>query len=154
MRELRTILVGATAATIVAGAVAAQGDIAPPVMARHAQMDLMQYNLNIVGGMAQGKIAYDAAAAKAAAGNLAAYAGTDWHAYFPAGSEAGAMAGSRALPAIWQDLADFDAKHQALAEATAAMAASAGDGAEALKASLGAVGGACGGCHKAYRQSN
>lgn len=124
------------------------------VMARHAHMDLFAFNLATLGGMAQGKIPYDATAATAAAGNIAALAHMDWTAYWVPGSEAGTIEGSRALPAIWTSMDDFNAKHMALADAADGVAAAAGTGLDALKASLGPLGGACGDCHKAYRQSN
>jgi cytochrome c556 len=62
--------------------------------------------------------------------------------------------GTAALPAIWEDGSDIGDKVQALEDATAALADTAGDGVEAIQAGMGAVGGACGACHKAYRASN
>lgn len=63
------------------------------------------------------------------------------------GSEAGVKTG--ALPAIWQNKADFEAKAKQLEEESAKMVA-ANDEA-GVKAQFGNVGKACGGCHQNYR---
>jgi cytochrome c556 len=59
-------------------------------------------------------------------------------------------ADTRALPKIWQNKADFDAKHDAFVKAVAA-----GKGktksVDELKAALPAVSKACGDCHEPYR---
>ena len=57
-----------------------------------------------------------------------------------------------ALPVIWQNKADFDAKAKALEEASSRLLqlAQAGDEAGA-KAQFPNVGRACGGCHETYR---
>ena len=68
---------------------------------------------------------------------------------FPPGSgpEAGVKTG--ALPAIWKNKADFDAKAKKLEEESAKLVA-ANDEA-AVKAQFGNVGKACGSCHQDYR---
>jgi cytochrome c556 len=55
---------------------------------------------------------------------------------------------TKASPNIWSDAAGFSAKAQAFADAAAALDATSLDG---IKAGMGAVGGACGGCHQAFR---
>jgi len=67
---------------------------------------------------------------------------------FPAGT----AEGSRALPAIWQNRADFDAKVKAFQDATAQLL-EAGErrDAAAVTAAAQAVQGTCGGCHTPYR---
>jgi cytochrome c556 len=72
-------------------------------------------------------------------------------AVFPAGT--GPEAGKTdALPAIWTNKADFDAKAKALEDASARLLqlAQAGDEAGA-KAQFPRVGQSCGGCHETYR---
>jgi len=64
---------------------------------------------------------------------------------FPASSQ-----GGRALPAIWANRADFNAKIIAF-NADIAAARAAADNEAAGKAALTKVLGACGGCHSAYR---
>jgi cytochrome c556 len=68
---------------------------------------------------------------------------------FPAGSE-----GGKALPAIWANYADFEAKAAALKTAADAAAAATAGGLEAFGPAFGAVGQACGACHQTYRQAS
>jgi cytochrome c556 len=72
-------------------------------------------------------------------------------AVFPAGT--GPDAGKTdALPVIWQNKADFDAKAKALEDASAQLLQLAQAGNEAgAKAQFANVGRACGGCHETYR---
>ncbi|HEX9464181.1 MAG TPA: cytochrome c [Alphaproteobacteria bacterium] len=71
---------------------------------------------------------------------------------FPQGSGPETGAKTAALPAIWQNKADFDAKAKALDEESAKLMA-ANDEA-AVKAQFGNVGKTCGGCHESYRAKN
>jgi cytochrome c556 len=70
---------------------------------------------------------------------------------FPQGS--GPEAGKTdALPAIWQNWSDFQAKAAALETESAKLLQLAQSGDEAgFKAQLPAVGRSCGGCHETYR---
>jgi cytochrome c556 len=56
--------------------------------------------------------------------------------------------GEETLPAIWENYDDFTVKAKALEDAAAALDVSS---AETIGAGLGAIGGACGACHQAYR---
>ena len=139
-------------ALLCSAAIAGGHDQGPPeVKARNAHMALYSYNMGILGGMAQEKIPYDAAAAAIAAANLAAVASMDQSGYWTEGTDNTAMEGTRALPAIWSDMAKFDEINASFAAATAALATTAGDGLDALKAGIGEAGAACGTCHKAFR---
>jgi len=71
---------------------------------------------------------------------------------FPTGTDNGAFKDTRALPAIWQDRAKFDAAAQALQDESAKLieVAQGGD-AGAIGAQLQNVGKACGSCHKPFR---
>ena len=98
---------------------------------------------------------YDAAAAQAAADSLVEHATTpDWAVMWPEGSAQGEVEDSEALPAIWENPEDFQAKHQALIDAVTAMQGAAGTELAAVQASLGAVGASCGGCHETYRAAD
>jgi len=92
--------------------------------------------------------AKDTASAAAAARAIAANAKM-LQSKWPAGSGGGA---SRATPAIWQNMADVKARLSGLEAAAnnVVQVATSGDLA-AVKKAFGAVRGACGGCHKAYR---
>lgn len=153
----KTTAFATAAAILVSGAAFAESHVDPAIAgaikARQSQMTLYAFNLGVLGGMAQDKIPYDAGAASAAAANLVALLSLDQSRYWPEGSDNASVDGTRALPAIWQDEAGVGEKAGALKEAVAAMDAAAGMDLDSLKAAMGPLGGACGGCHKAYRQS-
>ncbi len=141
--------------TIAAGAAtgqdAADKALAGATKARQAQMQLYAFNLGLLGGMAKGDIPYEASAAGAAAGNLASLARLDQSLIWPEGSDEMGVEGSRALPAIWENLPDVIAKNEALITAASAMETAAGTDLAALQGAMGAIGESCGACHKAYR---
>lgn len=69
--------------------------------------------------------------------------------YFPRGSDKG---DTRALPAVWSDMAGFAARNKAAEVAYEKLAVAAGSGdLGALAAAFGAAGKACGACHDTYR---
>lgn len=146
-------VIGGAAALAVTSTVALAGGHSgnPAVKARNAAMTLYSFSLGTLGGMAKGEIEYDAAAATAAASNLAAVANLNQMAFWPEGTSNADVDGSRALPAIWENTDDVVAISMKLAEATTALAATAGDGVEAIQAGLGPIGAQCSACHKAYR---
>lgn len=125
--------------------------IASAITARQSQMKLYAFNLGLLGDMAKGAVAYDAAAAGKAAGNLAMLSRMDQSRMWPEGSDEMSADKTRALPEIWENLPDVMAKGAAMAEAAAGMETAAGAGLEQLQAAIGPLGGACGACHKAYR---
>jgi len=141
--------------TIAATAVFAASHAGPfdgAITARQSHMRLYGHNIGVLGGMAQGKIGYDADAAAAAAGNLLALSKLNQSTYWPVGSDSFDNANTRALPALWDNFGDVGKKATDLIAAAAAMDAAAGGGLGALQAAMGPLGGACGACHKAYRQ--
>ena len=154
-RYLRFVL-PLTLAGVVATGASAEGhaEIDPAVKARQAQMQLYAFNLGILGGMAQGKTDYDAAAASAAAANLVALAGIDQSAYWVPGTDSESMEGSRSLPAIWENIPDVVSKGEDFAMQAAAMADVAGNGLEAVQGQMQSLGGTCSACHREYRVRN
>lgn len=61
---------------------------------------------------------------------------------------------SRALPAIWTNRADFDAKAKALQDASdKIVAALAANNQAAITAAVGEAGGTCAACHQPYRRA-
>ena len=120
------------------------------IKARRALMTLHSWYAGTLFGMAKGDIDYDANVAATAAANLKMVANADGSAMWPPGSDNSAYKGkTRALPEAWED---YDPKyHQALVDATDAMAGAAGNGLDALRSNLKALGNACSGCHDAYR---
>lgn len=71
---------------------------------------------------------------------------------FKAVSEANAAIGSFALPANFTNPDDFDQKFKGLNEAATVTKDAAVKDGDALKTIMATLGGACGSCHKAYRQ--
>lgn len=146
-----TLALSAIAISSVALAGSHGGDLPPGVKARQAHMSLYGHNIGILAQMARGNAEYNADAAMAAAGNLAALSRLNQMSYWAPGTDSESIEGTRALPKLWDNIPDAIAKGQELATAAAALAETAGDGLEAVQAGLGPVGGACGACHKAYR---
>lgn len=120
--------------------------------AREAHMKLYGSQMKIMGDMAKGDTAYDAAAAQAAADKLLELAKVDQSTWWPEGSDSDSVAGSRALPVIWTDMEGILAKQADLEAAATNMQTAAGVDLASLQAAIGAVGGACGGCHEVYRK--
>jgi cytochrome c556 len=130
----------------------AEDPFADIVETRHGLMLQMASDLQVLGGMAKGETAYDAATATRHAANVAAIASVLSMQQFPEGSETGKAADSFAKAEIWSNQEDFLTKVADLNTAAAAMQTAAGTDAATLKTAMGALGGACAACHKAYRQ--
>jgi cytochrome c556 len=148
-------LITALVALTVAGSAYAGGHgdkaIQGAIKARQGQMQLYQLNLGVLGAMAKGDVAYDAAAASAAANNLKALANLDGMTMWPQGSDMDSVEGTRAKAEIWTTFPAVVENSMAMAKAADAMAAAAGTDLASLQAAMGAVGGQCSACHKAYR---
>jgi cytochrome c556 len=139
--------------TLSATAYSARDPLKNAIKARQGEMQLRQFNLGPLFGMAKGKIDYDAEMATILAGNLKLMLDLDNGRAWAQGSDNENYAGkTRALPKIWTtypEIADYGKK---FAMAVNEMAAVAGDGRDALKSKLGAVGKACKGCHDEFRE--
>ena len=154
MPKTRAFLLGLAATATLFTATATAGfaqDANPAVTARQSLMTLYAFNLGTLGAMAQGNVEYDAAAAQAAADNLVKLTSLSAATMWPAGTDNMSIEGTRALPALWENMADVGAKAGAVAEAAAGMAAAAGTDLASLQAAMGPLGGACTECHKAFR---
>lgn len=151
----RRLAMAASVALIAAPTLAHSAeDMDPNVNARHALMQLYAYNLGVLGGMAQGRMDYDADMAQSAADNLYHLSRSGSARMWPQGTSNADLDYSRALPAIWENMSDYGARYGALQEATAAMQAAAGTGLEALQGAIGPIGQSCGGCHRTYREAD
>jgi len=138
-------VVFATAAFALAiTAVAAQSD---PIAARKAMMKTNGDQAKIGSAMAKGDAPFDLAKAKAA---FAAFeeCGEKGPSLFPDDSKAGGE--TAALPQVWEDKADFNAKFAKFAADAKAAGASVTD-LESFKTAWTGVAEDCGGCHKVYR---
>lgn len=143
-----------TAALLVGSLALAQDGPSPEeraVNARQSHMRLYQHNLGTLGGMAQGSVEFDAVSAQAAADNLNHLVQLSHQGYWLPGTSSEEIEGTRASPAIWENMEDFEAKHAALQEAVAALQEAAGTDQASLGAAMGGVGQACGSCHENYR---
>lgn len=99
----------------------------------------------VLGGMAKGSVGFDASKAAEAQATLIEVA-----ANIPALFEQPAADPvSEALPAIWEDFADFSDKAEAMKIAAEGMDVSS---AEVLGNSVRSLGRSCGGCHRSYRK--
>ncbi|MFK8083177.1 MAG: cytochrome c [Granulosicoccus sp.] len=134
-------------------AVAADGPFDKAIKARQAMFQIYGFNTGILGAMAKEDMPYDAEIAAEAAANLNAAANLGQSQMWPPGSdsETEGNATNRALPALWETYPAAVEKGDALKEATAAMAAVAGDGLGALQGAMGDVGASCKGCHDDFR---
>ncbi len=147
---MKSILVAATGLALLTTTAFAQ-NLPAPVKARQGQMRIIAINLGILGGMAKGDTAYDAATAQAAADSLAGVTMVSPGPLWPEGSDMDAVVGTVAKADIWTNMGDFNAKFEGLATAAKAMQAAAGGGQQAIGQAMGAVGGTCKDCHQTYR---
>ena len=147
-----------TVARILAGAMLgavmafpAMADQDPAVGARQGQFKLYAHNFGVLGGMAQGRMDYNAEMAQTAADNLFHLTRVDQGHLWPEGTDSFSTDGTRANPAIWENLDDFVAKVTALQGAVENLQGVAGNGLDEMRAGVMAVGGTCQACHEAYR---
>lgn len=141
---------GAAAMLGLAAAAQAQTGAAQAIEKRQEAMKAQGAAMRTLTPMVRGEQPWDKEKAVQAAATLVSTS-KDIPAVFPQGS--GPEAGKTdALPSIWQNWADFQAKSQALSTEAQKLLqlAQAGDEAGA-KAQFPAVGRTCGGCHEGYR---
>jgi cytochrome c556 len=136
-------LVAALLAGVVVHA-ATPEELAAAVEARQTHMKGYGAALGVLGKMAQGEVAYDAAAAEAAKATLIATS-MDIEAKFTVNA---ADPESKAKPEIWTNWADYLVKAKALTDAATALDTSS---IETIGAGMGAIGGTCKDCHGAYQ---
>lgn len=139
-----------TLAVLLAGVTLPAAAQEAAVKARQGLMQLYALNLGVLGGMAQGRTAYDDAAAQEAADNLYHLTRYSMLGAWPEGTGAG-FAGSRAQPGVWENNADFLARYAALQAGAEAMQAAAGTDLAALQGAMGGLAGACQACHQLFR---
>lgn len=145
MRQSLTILAAALVALPAVGALA-QDD--SPQVERHEIMEDIGDAMGVLGKMVKGETPYDATAATSSL-QVFITETPEFLDLFPEGSETGYD--TRAKPAIWQDIADFNAKGEALVTAAEAAMAPAEQGLDAFRSAFGPIGQSCKGCHEAYR---
>jgi cytochrome c556 len=143
MKFVKAVVIGAV---LIAGAAFAKGERTDPnAKARSDLMRIVGQNTGILGDMAGGKTAYDAAAAEAAKTALVEAAANIETAFM---EEGGADPASEAKPEIWTNWEGFLARAKAMGDAAGAMDVSS---AETIGAGMGALGGTCKDCHTDFR---
>lgn len=143
------------AAVVVAAGLspAIAGEFDKPIKVRKGLMQLYAWNIGTLGAMAKGEMEYDAAKAQRAADNLLTLTGLGDGAMWPKGSDSTANKGAtRAKAEMWADGSDVGEKAKAMRAEAEKMAAVAGTGLDAVQARMKELGGACGACHKPFRE--
>lgn len=146
VRRLTAALAAGIITAIAATAVTAQADV---IKERQALLKQFGDATKPIGGMLRGSVPFDLAQVQAAL-DLYVKDAKVLPTLFPAGSGTG---DTEALPAIWTNKADFDARFVKLGTDAAAARAAITDEAS-FKASFPGVVRNCGGCHDTYRQKN
>lgn len=118
------------------------------VKQRQAAMTLQGKYFGPLGGMAAGRVPFNATLVARNAGYLEVLAKLPWDGFDA--STSGEKSG--ALPAIYSEPAKFKEASEALQTATTHLVTAAKGGNEAdIKVAIGAVGKSCGGCHDNFR---
>jgi cytochrome c556 len=141
---IRRILLASAIGSLGITAVLAQSD---PIAARKALMKDNGAQSRVASEMIAGKQPFDLAKAKNVLKTFAEVSEKSKSLY-PESSKTGDTA---ALPAVWENKADFDAKLVKLGTDAKAAEGKVTD-LDSFKAVMGEVGKSCGGCHRTYRK--
>jgi cytochrome c556 len=146
-----SLLAASLAVAVMSGEALAQAKPEQLVKQRQSVMTLMGKYFGPMAGMAQGKIPFDAKIVQRNAGFLDNLSRMPWDGF----AESTRDTKSAALPAIWAEPSKWgDAADRLQNEASKLYAVSRSGDEAAVKAQVGAVGKACGGCHESFRQKN
>jgi cytochrome c556 len=129
-----------------AGAAIAQDS---PIKQRQKLMESNGDTIKRINAMLKGEATYDGAAAAEGLRGIAESL-DKFVTLFPEGTEKG----SYALPAIWENKADFDSIATKAKEASIKAAAAAPGGLEALQPAVAVLGRSCQACHEKYRRED
>ena len=147
---MKKAVVAAVVVALGAAAGAAVAQVKPDVLVKQRQsaMTLIGKYFGPLGGMAQGKVPFDAKIVQRNADYLDALSQMPWDGFDP--STKGEK--SRALPAIFEQPGKFkDAADRFQSEVDKLQQAAKGGDENAIKAQIGAVGKSCAGCHDNFR---
>lgn len=143
MKFFKAVMIGAI---LTAGAAVAEEERTDPnAIARGELMTTIGKNTGVLGDMAGGKTAFDAAAAEAAKTALVD-AASKIEATFK--DQGAADPASEAKPEIWANWDEFLADAKKLQDAAGALDVAS---AESIGSRMGALGGACKDCHTQFR---
>lgn len=122
------------------------------IEARQDFMQVIKYNISVLGSMAKGRIPYDAKTAENAAKNLHTLSLMDNSTMWPKGSDEKSLPDRTTAKAeIWTQYPTVVKHHQTWAKSSEELVAKAGQGLSALRSGLGPVGNACKACHDDFR---
>ena len=122
------------------------------IEARQGLYKVMATQFGPIGGMLRNTVPFDAAVVARNSARIATLADMIPE-MFTLDTRAFTATKTAALPGVWNSLADFKGKADALNKAANDLTAAAkGGDADATKKAAGAVGKACGSCHDNYRQ--
>jgi cytochrome c556 len=147
---LKNAVVAAVVVALGAAAGAAVAQVKPDVLVKQRQsaMTLIGKYFGPLGGMAQGKVPFDAKIVQRNADYLDALSQMPWDGFDP--STKGEK--TRALPAIFEQPGKFkEAADRFQSEVDKLQQAAKGGDENAIKAQIGAVGKSCAGCHDNFR---
>jgi cytochrome c556 len=149
---MKNIITGSVLVAIglsIASIAQAQGKPETLVKQRQAAMTLQGKYFGPLGGMAQGKVPYDAKVVARNAGYLEALSQMPWDGFAPGTKDVK----SAALPAVFTDTAKFkEAQDQFHAAVAKLVTASKGGDEETVKTTIKGVAKTCGGCHENFRE--
>ena len=121
-----------------------------PIEYRQGVMAVFSWNLSAMASMVKCETPFDSAAFKGYATDLATASSLNVLKGFPEDSLGDE---SDAMPEIWLNWSDFEAKYKALKEATAKLSEVAATGDEAaMRAQFKEAAGACKGCHRDFKR--
>jgi len=151
MKHLLIAAVIGTATLVASGAALAQAKPETLVKQRQAAMTLIGKYWGPMGGMAQGKVPFNADTVKRNTGYLQALSAMPWDGFNASTKDEK----TRALPAVFSDGAKFkEAQDKFTGEVSKLATTVAGGDEGAIKMQLAAVGKSCGGCHESFREKN
>ena len=117
------------------------------VMARMDGMVAISEGLKVMGTMVKGEIAFDAEKARAAATEIASHAAEAADLFEAPETDPK----SEALPAIWENFADFTRKAEEMERVATQVSASI-ETMDDARSALAALGETCKSCHSLYRE--
>jgi cytochrome c556 len=130
---------------------AALAQVKPEILVKQRQsaMTMIGKYFGPLGGMAQGKVPYNAEVVQRNAGYLEVLSKMPWDGFDPSTKDEK----TRALPEVYTNQAKFKEAAERMQSEVAKLVQVSKSGDEgAVKAQLGAVGKSCGNCHDNFRQ--
>lgn len=149
----KTIVAAGVMIALAAVGGAALAQVKPDVLVkqRQAAMTLQGKYFGPLGGMAQGRVPFDAKVVQRNADYLATLTQMPWDGFDPSTKDVTVK--TAALQEIWSNPSKFKQAAERLQSEVGKLQSVAKGGDEgAIKAQIGAVGKSCGGCHDSFRQ--